>query len=382
MTLFVDIHVLQTVPSSNINRDDTGRPKTAYFGGTTRARVSSQAWKRATRKDFDTYLDRSELALRTRRIIGELVDRLQAIDASLGQDEAIALAKAVMEAAGIKFKPARAKKPAKGEEPEPSDPFDLSEYLLFVSNQQLDRLADLALAARGDKPDKAAAKAALQAENGIEVALFGRMVADDAAINVDAAVQVAHALSTHPVEAEFDYYTAVDDKNVDDADPSAGMIGVIEFNSSTLYRYATVNVAQLGKNLGDGVVAGKAAEAFVRSFIMSMPTGKQNTFANGTLPEAVVVQIRDRRPINLSGAFELGVESESGKSISTVSAERLADREATVTQRYGLAPVASLVLAANTATEEALRDTGELLGLDALVARVGEHVVSALGDPE
>jgi CRISPR system Cascade subunit CasC len=379
MTTFIDIHVLQTVPSSNMNRDDTGRPKTGFFGGVTRARVSSQAWKRATRKDFAAYLPDTDRAVRTRRIIEDLVARLTALDPAITQDEAIALAKGVMEAAGIKFKAARAKKPAKGEEAAPVDPFDLSEYLLFVSNQQLDRLAELALEGRDGKPNNAAAKSALQADNGIEVALFGRMVADDAAINVDAAVQVAHALSTHAVEPEFDYYTAVDDKNAE-SDPSAGMIGVIEFNSSTLYRYATIDVDQLQKNIGDVEVTGRAVEAFVKSFVLSMPSGKQNTFANGTVPEAVVVQARSRRSLNLMGAFERPIVADGKDAISTLSAQALAARMRSVDAAYGFTPELSYVLAGNAAVGQALADVGEEVGLTTMVSRIRDHAVSTLGD--
>lgn len=381
MTTFIDIHVLQTVPSSNINRDDTGRPKTGFFGGFTRARVSSQAWKRATRKDFAAYLPDADRAVRTRRIIEDLVARIAVLEPGIGQDEAITLAKGVMEAGGIKFKAARAKKPAKGEEAAPADPFDLSEYLLFVSNLQLDRLAELALSGRDGKIDKSAAKAALQAGNGIEVALFGRMVADDAAINVDAAVQVAHALSTHAVEPEFDYYTAVDDKNAE-SDPAAGMIGVIEFNSSTLYRYATINVEQLHKNLGDVEVTGRAVEAFVKSFVLSMPSGKQNTFANGTVPEAVIVQGRSRRPLNLMGAFERPVTADGSRAISTVSAEKLAERMRSVDEAYGFTPEISYVLAGNAAVSEELANVGEEVDLATMVSKAREYAESALGDAE
>lgn len=374
MTTFIDIHVLQTVPSSNINRDDTGRPKTGIFGGFSRARVSSQAWKRATRRDFARYLPDAERGVRTRRILADLVHRIRDLDDSIEQADAIELAKGVMGAAGIKFKSARSKK---GEDDE-SDPFDLSEYLLFVSNQQVQNLAQLAIAGRTGTIDKAAAKKAITLDNGIEVALFGRMVADDASINVDAAVQVAHALSTHMVESEYDYYTAVDDLNVEAADPAAGMIGVIEFNSSTLYRYATINLDQLHENLGDLELETRAVEAFIRSFVVSMPTGKQNTFANGTLPEAVLVQLRDGRPINLVGAFEEPVRPDSSQSISTLSAARLAARTEEIDRCYGMEPSASFVLASNSSVREVLRSTGEMLGLDLLVAGVKDRARAVL----
>lgn len=146
-----------------------------------------------------------------------------------------------------------------------------------------------------------AAKAALSRDHSVDVALFGRMVADDANLNVDAACQVAHAISTHAVATEFDYYTAVDDQNPAE-ETGAGMIGTIEFDSATLYRYATINVPALLRSLGDTEATAQAVEAFVRSFATSMPTGKQNTFANRTAPDAVVVMVRPDRPVNLVGA--------------------------------------------------------------------------------
>ena len=131
------------------------------------------------------------------------------------------------------------------------------------------------------------------------------MVADDPSLNFDAAAQVAHSISTHAVQNEYDYFTAVDDCQAED-NAGAGHLGTVEYNSATLYRYATVNVMELERHLG----AKKAAEvvrSFGEAFIRSMPTGKQNTFANRTLPDAVYVTIREDQPVNLCGAFERAV---------------------------------------------------------------------------
>jgi CRISPR system Cascade subunit CasC len=384
MTTFIDLHILQTVPSSNLNRDDTGSPKTAMFGGVKRARVSSQAWKRATRRDFDSYLDASDRGVRTRRIMADLVKRIQELDTSLDTETALRLAKDVMAAAaGIKFeKPKRGKA---AEDDSNSVDLDLSSYLVFISNQQLARLAELALTGRdGGTIDKAAAKDALKDSNGIDVALFGRMIADAPAYNVDAAVQVAHAISTHAVETEYDYFTAVDDAKdkEKDEDSGAGMIGVIEFNSSTLYRYATINVDLLEENLGDVDTTVRAVEAFIRSFVVSMPSGKQNTFANGTLPDAVVLQVRDRAPINLAGAFESPVLRRQGEAISTTSARELAQRSHEIEGSFGKTPVASYVVSGNAAVAAELDGLGEAVSLTDLVTRAGEKAREALKESE
>ncbi|HEY0805098.1 MAG TPA: type I-E CRISPR-associated protein Cas7/Cse4/CasC, partial [Pseudonocardiaceae bacterium] len=227
----VDIHVIQTVPPSNLNRDDTGSPKTAVYGGQRRARVSSQAWKRATRTAFDTLLDRAELGVRTKRVV-ELIGTEIARQDPVLTDRAPELAKAVLTAAGIKIVPAR----KKGEP-------DESGYLIFLSNRQISGLAELAVSAAhtaGDDKlviDTKEAKARADRDHSVDVSLFGRMVADVTDLNVNAAAQVAHALSVHAVTNEYDYFTAVDDhkNNDEDEDAGAGMIGTVEFNSSTLY---------------------------------------------------------------------------------------------------------------------------------------------------
>lgn len=358
MTLHIDVHVLQSVPPSNLNRDDTGSPKTATYGGVRRARVSSQAWKRATRRDFSHFLQADRLGVRTKRAVELLATRIKTL-APLDDAAATALAQAALLAAGLKVKPGR--KAKDGDQP-------LTEYLVFFSHLQLDRLAEVALASP-EKVDPKAAKAALRAEHSVDVALFGRMVADDANLNVDAACQVAHALSTHAVATEFDYYTAVDDQNPAE-ETGAGMIGTIEFDSATLYRYATINVDALNRNLGDGESTARAVEAFVKSFATSMPTGKQNTFANRTVPDAVVVMVREGRPVNLVGAFEEPVRGRSG--YVAASCEALASYAADVDAAFGGAPTDTWVARVGRRTDS-LAPLGEAMAFDELVRRVGER---------
>lgn len=277
--LYVDFHVLQTVPPSCVNRDDTGSPKTAVYGGATRARVSSQAWKRAVRKMFmDEMMDTVETGKLTKKG-ADLVE--EQIAALAPEKDAAKLAKKAIDNTGINSD-------KKG-----------TEALLFMSAGQAKALAELAVEGCSDKKKY---KDALKAVPSVDMALFGRMVANDASLNYDAAAQVAHGISTHAVQNEFDYFTAVDDCAPED-NAGAGHLGTVEFNSSTLYRYATVNVMELARTLG----AERAAEtvrAFGEAFIRSMPTGKQNSFANRTLPDAVYVTLRKDQPVNLCGAFE------------------------------------------------------------------------------
>ena len=180
--------------------------------------------------------------------------------------------------------------------------------LFFMSTAQAKALAELAV--EGCK-DKKQYKEALKAAPSADMALFGRMVADDPSLNYDAAAQVAHSISTHTVQNEFDYFTAVDDCAPED-NAGAGHLGTVEYNSATLYRYATVNVLELVRTLG-AEQAAQTVRAFGEAFIRSMPTGKQNSFANRTLPDAVYITLRQDQPVNLCGAFEKPVrKSEEG----------------------------------------------------------------------
>ncbi|MFF0721833.1 type I-E CRISPR-associated protein Cas7/Cse4/CasC [Micromonospora sp. NPDC003816] len=332
---YIDVHVLQTVPPSNLNRDDAGSPKQAIYGGARRARVSSQAWKRATRKEFKKQpdIDPSRLGTRTKRVSTLLAARLAA-RTGLDHEAATRLANALL-AHDLKVTPGK-------KESE-------SAYLLFFGVSQLDaiiglvadRAAELAALA-DDALSKTVAdlpvREQLRVGHPIDVALFGRMVADINALNVDAAAQVAHALSVHPVEIEFDYFTAVDDEKPADEDAGAAMIGTVEFTSATLYRYATLNVVQLSANLGNDIAATEdATRAFLQAFVRSMPTGHQNTFAHRTLPTVVTFAVRDDQPVNCVSAFEKPIRSKDG--IAAHAAVRLAEQLRFSSEKWDITPL-------------------------------------------
>jgi CRISPR system Cascade subunit CasC len=363
----IDVHILQTVPPSNLNRDDTGSPKTAIYGGVRRARVSSQAWKRAVRLSFKDLLSADDLGERTKRV-GEAIGELIAKQAPDLAEQAPALAAGVLKAAGISTK-----EPKGGGSAE-------SGYLLFLSRRQQENLAQLAVdAARaGSAPDAKQAKALANREHSIDIAMFGRMVADAADINVDAAVQVAHAISVHAVDTEFDYFTAVDDRKHDAQETGAGMIGTVEFNSSTLYRYATIDVDRLQETLGNVEASRKAVEAFLTAFATSMPTGKQNTFANRTLPDAVMVRLRQTQPVNLVGAFENPVRAGEAHGRIKEAAAALAQYTTEVEQAYGQPPVEAWVTHVGERTQ-ALATVGKAVTFPELVAAVGSQVAIRLG---
>lgn len=338
MSTYVDIHIIQSLPPSCVNRDDSGSPKSAVYGGVRRLRVSSQSWKRATRLYFNDLLDAKDVGVRTKRVVEVLAERITE-DAPELADDAAALAEKVFAAARIKLAPPRGKKGAPQE----------SGYLLFLSTSQIARLAELAIASArdGEALDAKTVKRIFKEAHAVDIALFGRMVADDTDLNVDAACQVAHAISTHAAENEYDFFTAVDDdkSRSEEEDAGAGMMGTVEFSSATMYRYATVNLDMLVENLGDGDAALRALEVFIKGFCLSMPTGKQNTFANRTLPEAVVVLVRDDQPVSLVGAFEKPIRTNEADGYLARSVGALAEHARAIGDNYGLKPLAGFVVA-------------------------------------
>ena len=366
MSTYVDIHIIQNLPPSCVNRDDSGSPKSAIYGGGRRLRVSSQSWKRAARLYFDDLLDASDVGVRTKRVAGVLAAKI-AEDAPELTESALSLAEGVFKTAKIKLSPPRGKKNAPQE----------SGYLMFLSAGQIGRLAELAItsARGGEALDARTVKKIFKEAHAVDIALFGRMVADDTDLNVDAACQVAHAISTHAAENEYDFFTAVDDeksRSEEEEDAGAGMMGTVEFSSATMYRYATVNLDMLVKNLGDGEAALRALEVFIKGFCLSMPTGKQNTFANRTVPETVVVSVREDQPVSLVGAFEKPIPQDADHGYVDRSVESLVRYSSTIEENYGLRPLASLVVALQDS--EAVSSVGERVSFADLPGRVRDIV--------
>ncbi len=348
MKTIIEIHALQNFAPSNLNRDDTGAPKDAFFGGTRRARVSSQCLKRAVRQHFKGLIEESiltpeDVACRTKRIL----DALTASLVEKGRTEAEAIEKSRLALAAMRLS---IKDDGK------------SEYLLFVGRREISNIAgiihekwDLITAseeapAEGKKASKAKKQASKSADpelkkaldgvfNGgkaVDVALFGRMLADMPEKNQEAACQVAHAISTHAVEREFDFYTAVDDLKPGDT-AGADMMGTVEFNSACFYRYAVVDWETLLANLqNDEELAKKGLRAFLEGFVVAEPSGKQNTFAAHNPPEFIAVSVRrNGAPRNLANAFETAVRVKRNESLTEKSAEALVNKGNALRAAFG-----------------------------------------------
>lgn len=316
MTKHIEVHILQALPPSNVNRDGDGSPKAARYGGKRRARVSSQSWKRATRLAFDD----PDQGVRTKHLADQVADKL-VNQHSYSRDDADKAALVALAAAGIGG--GKGKQKATGE----------LKYLLLFGDDLPTRLAQAVV---DDTLDEQTVKELIRTtDKPLSLALFGRMIADDKSLSVDAACQVAHAISTHETASELDYYTAVDDLRTEDA--GAGMIGEIGYQAPVLYRYANINCDLLTANLnGAHADAVDGVKKFIRSFSTSMPSGYNTSTAPGTLPKLVAVVIRDgHRPVSLADAFENPVTAQAG--FIEPSAQRLADEYETVAGWTGTA---------------------------------------------
>jgi len=298
------------------------------FGNVPRARISSQCIKRSQRRSdlFRDGVGLENLGVRTRRMpshVGEmLVERGYKKElADIATNKLTVIGKSAD------------KEGTKGE----------TEQVLFYSHKDLQAICEF-MAKEIDVADRDVGKFSkttiketkkvLEDKRPvtIDIAMFGRMVTDTIMHDVEAAVQVAHAISTNRLEREFDYFTAVDDLIEESDEVGAGMIGDVEFNSSCFYHYANIHVDELRKNLTVGrleteaidILVNGATLTFLEAFAMVNPSGKQNTFASHALPSAILVTVKDRNiPVNLANAFVKPAEYRKEKDLVTDSIEKL-----------------------------------------------------------
>jgi CRISPR system Cascade subunit CasC len=314
MTRFLQLHLLTFFPPANMNRDDTGRPKTAMVGGVTRLRLSSQALKRAWRTSpvFATALER-HMGRRTQRM-GELVQE-HLLAQGIAPDKAAEVARKIAAVFG---------KPKPEKDPNPAR----TEQLAFISPEEQATAIALAEAmAKGGKAEVKPEEVLRRTDTAADIALFGRMLADAPEFNREAAAQVAHAITTHRTEVEDDYYTAVDDLKRPEEDAGAGFLGEAAFGSGVFYLYLCISRDLLVKNLGgDVALADSSIAALVEAAATTAPNGKQNSFAAHGRAGYILAERGDAQPRTLAGAFAAPVEGRDlmGDSIAALKKFRAA----------------------------------------------------------
>ncbi len=334
MTIFVQYHLLTPYPASNPNRDDQGRPKQATIGGHPRLRLSSQSIKRAVRETaFFTQELAGHCGTRTKQIAEQIEKRLTArnVAPDSARDAATRVAAVFSKL-----------------EPEKDNAASRAKTLAFVSPDEwafAEGLADRIVAGEQVPAEKELKRLVLRkADGAVDIAMFGRMLADDPDFNREAAVQVSHAFTTHRALAEDDWFTAVDDLKTREDDAGAGHLGESGFGSGVYYLYACVNVDLLTQNLaGDRPLAQRGLVALTHALATATPRGKQNSFAHHPRAHYMRVERGTQQPRDLSGAFFKSVTAGDGDLIGA-SITALEDMAAKLDAAFGPACDAARVL--------------------------------------
>lgn len=336
--MLIQIHILQNYAPSNLNRDDSGSPKSAVFGGYQRGRISSQCLKRSIRRSAvfaDAFKKDNLLAARTKRLPQLISDALRA----MGVDDEVrqAIVSRVPEIGQESTKREKATVDPEKEE---------TRQLIFIGSGEAQAIAEKLLAHYQEvghknwqslKIEEITNRLGASVPRSVDIAMFGRMTTSAAFEDVQAAVQVAPALSTNRVVPEYDYFTAVDDLKPDD-DPGAGMIGDVEFNSSTYYKYFNIQWEQLVENLGgDQEIAAKAVTALIEAAAIAQPSGKQNSFAAFNLPDFILIEVSQKNiPVSYANAFLKPAYQSEQQSLMNSSIAKLNEYATQLRRAYGL----------------------------------------------
>ena len=338
--MLIEIHMLKNYPPTNLNRDDTGAPKTCVFGGVSRGRISSQCLKRSWRTAplFQEAVGTENLGVRTRKLPDLVTKKLLAMD--VDPDCVAVIAPKIT---GFGNKDGKETKDGK------------TAQVVFYADADVDAIAQIVkekmdacssikeIKALKAKDLQAAVKSAEVRPITLDIALFGRMVTSNAFRDVEASMQVAHAISTNKMEMESDYFTAMDDllsgENLDEL--GAAMIGDTDFNSACYYVYASLDTDALLKNLeftdhAEELVQ-NAVPALIRTMALTNPSGKQNSFAGNVLPSAMLVECKEQKiPTSMVNAFVEPVRPNQDGDLVYNSIVRLAEEADSLARNYGL----------------------------------------------
>ena len=311
MGRFVQLHLLTSYPPANLNRDDLGRPKTAKMGGAERLRVSSQSLKRAWRTSevFESAV-KGHIGIRTKERGVEVYHALR--------ERGVAETKALEWAQSIAAKFGKPKSLSKKEVAElkaaetPEDrkrtlklkPLEIEQLAHFSpeENSLIDTLIEQ-LAEQGEGPQGDDLALLRKNHTGVDIALFGRMLASSPAFNTEAAAQVAHAISVHKVAVEDDFFTAVDDLNNSKEDMGAAHMGETEFGAALFYQYICIDRESLKETLADETLVTASMGGLIEAAATVAPTGKQNSFASRARASYILCEVGNQQPRSLSVAF-------------------------------------------------------------------------------
>ncbi|RLA38674.1 MAG: type I-E CRISPR-associated protein Cas7/Cse4/CasC [Gammaproteobacteria bacterium] len=341
---FLNMHVLISHSPSCLNRDDMNMQKSAIFGGKRRVRVSSQSLKRAIRTS-DYYSEKlGAPSIRTRELTTLKDVAVQALGDEFEQDVVITAIEWIAGKEGIAVE--------EGVQASAMAPWAISEIAEICKAIVTGRQEGLDDKKLQKQIEKSSQQFKAVFESAVDIALSGRMATSGLMTNVDGALAVAHAITTHSVDADIDWFTAVDDLIVDEGEMGAGHLNTQEFSSGVFYRYASLNIGQLQKNLGDcsRQKALEVARHFIHLFATVVPSAKQQTFAAHNLADTVLLSFADQ-PLSLANAFETPVKADANGGFRQPSSKALLDHHAQLVQAYGLEEESRLFTLLNLESE-------------------------------
>ncbi len=325
----IELHIVQSFPVSCLNRDDVGAPKTAVFGGAPRARVSSQSWKRAIRLHA-RYNSPEHFAGQRGHFAAEKLEHTllsKGVDPKIAREESASIV-TFLGKQDKKYKDAHK-----------------SAVALYLSPGEIEAIADAAVRDIEESEKVQLKRGNLKKALGetrprdmADIAMFGRMVADDHSLTLEGAAFFSHAISTHRVSNEIDFFTAVDDLKPDESE-GAGHMGTLEFNAACYYRYAGINLDLLADkdHLHHLTPDDRKAvvTTFLRAIVEAVPSARHTSMFAATRPQFILgLHRKSGQPLSLANAFEKPIWSSDG--LVEKSREALEEHYETLKKTYGL----------------------------------------------
>ncbi len=380
----IELHILQSFPVSCLNRDDVNAPKTAIFGGCTRARISSQCQKRAIREMAREINNTAFKGSRTRKAADDLTKALVG-QYGWDQSEARKTAEEVLHLFLAKELP-KAKKGKKPADVESSAEQEQTSTLLYFSPEEIKIIAGGVHKARQDKSGidaKLLKDAAIKAlgkgipKDAADIAIFGRMVANASDVTLEGAGMFSHALSTHKSDNDLDFWTAVEDEKQKGDDAGAANMGTAEFNSACYYRYAALNLDLLTDADHLGALSPEAhkqvVDAFIRATLQAVPGARKNSMNANTRPVYVLGIVKDHgQPIQLVNAFEKPVRSKNGFVDESIT--ELTKHHKALKNTWGIKTVAEVALSDRLLNDSVTEVAKLVRSLDEFCGEILKHV--------
>lgn len=372
--MLIEVHMLKNFAPTNLNRDESGAPKSCMFGGVKRGRISSQCLKHSWRSSayFQEEIGKDAISIRTRKLPDIVAEKLS--EANIPED-VMGIVKSQLSGIGTKDgAPNKKENKTNKKENKTNEKENKTAQIIMYSSSDIDAIVDYVKSTvegkNANEVEKLFTKASIQAalkkntkrSVSLDMALFGRMVTSDAFANVEASMQVAHAISTNKIMMESDFFNAVDDFIDGNEETESAILDDIDYNSSCYYLYASIDTDKLLSNMcidmDDSAYISTIIPRIVETIAFTNPTGKQNSFAGHSLPSAVLVEVKDKKvPVSYANAFEIPARANINGGIVDNSIQKLAHECEKINAAYGIPTAKRLWFSMNESIQIHTADT-------------------------